>query len=392
MRLVHKAACAAALLLPVAAGAQTTSGPYVAGAVGPNMRESFTISGAQFMSGLMGSQALPSGKAVATSRIGWTGIAAVGYGFRTDVLGFQNGIRVELEGNFRGNDIRKLKEFGQNLSNSGGSTRSFGVLANVYADAVLGSYAGIQVAPYLGVGLGYANTQFDRAHGTLAANSTNTRIDGQPNGTLAYNLMAGTSFALDSIVPGLSATLEWRYYTAIAQKVDTYVNNPGTSPLGNNATLHRVTQPNCCHDNSLLVGLRYAFGSSPAPLPAATPTPAPQPVAQAAVARTYLVFFDWDRAELTTRARDIIMEAANNTGRAGATRIEVSGHTDRSGDAAYNQRLSMRRGEAVAEELVRVGVPRTAISVQAFGETRPLIVTADGVREPQNRRVEIVLR
>jgi outer membrane protein OmpA-like peptidoglycan-associated protein len=52
----------------------------------------------------------------------------------------------------------------------------------------------------------------------------------------------------------------------------------------------------------------------------------------------------------------------------------------------------MRRGEAVAEELVRVGVPRTAISVQAFGETRPLIVTADGVREPQNRRVEIVLR
>uniref|UniRef100_UPI001081FF87 OmpA family protein n=1 Tax=Crenalkalicoccus roseus TaxID=1485588 RepID=UPI001081FF87 len=107
---------------------------------------------------------------------------------------------------------------------------------------------------------------------------------------------------------------------------------------------------------------------------------------------TYLVFFDWDRADLTARAREIIAEAAQNARRVQTTRIEVAGHADRSGPAAYNQRLSERRAEAVAAELVRNGISRNEIVVQAFGETRPLVPTADGVREPQNRRVEIVLR
>jgi outer membrane protein OmpA-like peptidoglycan-associated protein len=74
------------------------------------------------------------------------------------------------------------------------------------------------------------------------------------------------------------------------------------------------------------------------------------------------------------------------------TRIEVAGHADRSGSPQYNQRLSQRRADAVAAELSRQGIARSNISVQAFGESRPLVATADGVREPQNRRVEIVLR
>ena len=254
----------------------------------------------------------------------------------------------------------------------------------------IGRFGGVAVTPYLGLGVGFANVQFDRVSGRLASNGTNTRIDGQSNATLAYNLMAGTSFGLDSIVTGLSATLEWRYFTAVNLPVNTYVNNPGTSSIGTNATLRRTTQPNCCHDNSLLLGLRYAFGATPAAAPVAAPAPAP--AAAPGVARTYLVFFDWDRADLTARARDIIKEAASNTARAGSTRIEVAGHADRSGDAAYNQRLSQRRADAVASELVRNGVARGAISVQAFGESRPLVPTADNVREPQNRRVEIVLR
>ncbi len=389
MRIAHKAVLAASLLLPVAAGAQT-QGFYVSGAAGPNMRESFTISGAQAMSGLMGSPAQRSGKAVATSELGWTGVAAVGYGWRTDWLGFRNGLRVELEGNYRANDISKLKEFGQNLTRVSGTTRSYGAIANVYGDFPVGRLAGVALTPYIGAGMGFANVQFERVGGRLASNNTSTRIDSQSNATLAYNLMAGTSFGLDSVTPGLSATLEWRYYTAINLPQQTYVNNPGTSPIGNNATLHRTTQPNCCHDNSLMLGLRYAFGATPAPTPAAAPAPAP--AAAPGVARTYLVFFDWDRADLTARAREIIKEAATNAQRANVTRIEVAGHADRSGDAAYNQRLSMRRAEAVAAQLVRDGVARGAISVQAFGESRPLVPTADNVREPQNRRVEIVLR
>jgi outer membrane protein OmpA-like peptidoglycan-associated protein len=140
-------------------------------------------------------------------------------------------------------------------------------------------------------------------------------------------------------------------------------------------------------NHTVMIGLRYAFGVTPPPAVVA-PTPAAAP----AVARTYLVFFDFDRADLTDRARQIIAEAATNSTRAGTTRIEVAGHADRSGTPAYNQRLSERRAAAVAAELERRGVARSAMTIQAFGESRPLVPTADGVREPQNRRVEIVLR
>ena len=139
-------------------------------------------------------------------------------------------------------------------------------------------------------------------------------------------------------------------------------------------------------NHSFLLGVRYNFGVTPPPPPVVAPAAAPAP------ARSFLVFFDWNRADLTDRARQIIGEAANNSRTTGTTRIEVSGHADRSGTPQYNQRLSERRAQAVAAELERQGVPRSAMVIQAFGESRPLVPTADGVREPQNRRVEIVLR
>ena len=67
-------------------------------------------------------------------------------------------------------------------------------------------------------------------------------------------------------------------------------------------------------------------------------------------------------------------------------------HADRSGPENYNMALSLRRANAVKDALVREGVPATAISVVGKGETQPLVPTADGVREPQNRRVEIVIQ
>jgi outer membrane protein OmpA-like peptidoglycan-associated protein len=104
------------------------------------------------------------------------------------------------------------------------------------------------------------------------------------------------------------------------------------------------------------------------------------------------VFFDWDKATLTDRARQIIREAAENSTRVQYTRIEVNGYTDTSGTPQYNQRLSVRRAESVAAELVKNGVPRNAITIQGFGETRLLVPTGPNVREPQNRRVEIIIR
>jgi outer membrane protein OmpA-like peptidoglycan-associated protein len=104
------------------------------------------------------------------------------------------------------------------------------------------------------------------------------------------------------------------------------------------------------------------------------------------------VFFDWDRAVLTERARQIIHEAADNSTHVQYTRIEVNGYTDTSGTPKYNQGLSVRRADAVAGELVKDGVPKAAISIHGYGETKLLVQTGPGVREPQNRRVEIIIK
>ena len=136
--------------------------------------------------------------------------------------------------------------------------------------------------------------------------------------------------------------------------------------------------------------MRYALFTPP---PAVTPAPAAPAGAPPAVepARTYLVFFDWDRADLSARARSIVAEAATASTHIQMTRIEVNGYTDLSGTATYNQNLSVRRAQTVEAELVRDGVARGAISIRGYGEANPLVQTAKGVREPQNRRVEIIL-
>jgi outer membrane protein OmpA-like peptidoglycan-associated protein len=104
------------------------------------------------------------------------------------------------------------------------------------------------------------------------------------------------------------------------------------------------------------------------------------------------VFFDWDKSDITPEAARILQQAADNARRGGNSRIVVTGHADRSGAATYNQRLSERRAEAVRAQLIRNGMTTGQISTSGRGETQPLVPTADGVREPQNRRAEIVLQ
>jgi outer membrane protein OmpA-like peptidoglycan-associated protein len=139
-----------------------------------------------------------------------------------------------------------------------------------------------------------------------------------------------------------------------------------------------------------VVGVSFRFGSSPPPPPA--PTPAPVAAPAPAPAQTYLVFFDWDKADLTPRATQIIAQAAADSKNQSVTTIEVNGYTDTSGTADYNQGLSLRRAKAVEAQLVTDGVPDSEITAQGFGDTHLLVPTGPGVREPQNRRVEIVFQ
>jgi hypothetical protein len=105
----------------------------------------------------------------------------------------------------------------------------------------------------------------------------------------------------------------------------------------------------------------------------------------------YRVFFAFDRAELSEADRQVVAEAAEDYRRTGTARITATGHTDTSGSAEYNLELSQRRAEAVAAELVRLGVPAADIATVGRGEEDLLVPTADGVREPRNRRVEILV-
>jgi outer membrane protein OmpA-like peptidoglycan-associated protein len=137
-----------------------------------------------------------------------------------------------------------------------------------------------------------------------------------------------------------------------------------------------------------MASLVYRFGPPPAPPPIAVP-PA-LPAAPVVARKVFIVFFDWDKATITAEGMGIIQQAANAF-RAGApVQIQVTGYADRSGSPGYNQRLSERRANAVAGALARLGVPRNEMMVSGRGENDNRVPTADGVREPQNRRVEIV--
>ncbi len=122
---------------------------------------------------------------------------------------------------------------------------------------------------------------------------------------------------------------------------------------------------------------------------AAAPAPAlaPQPPT---VPRTYLVFFDFDKSNITPDAARVLRDAADNAKKAGVTRIMVTGHTDTVGTLTYNQRLSERRANAVKDFLVREGLTQGQITTVGRGKSEPLVPTGDGVREPRNRRAEIV--
>ena len=108
------------------------------------------------------------------------------------------------------------------------------------------------------------------------------------------------------------------------------------------------------------------------------------------VPTNYQVFFDFDHADLTPQAVKIVDEAAENAAAGKVTNINVTGYTDTVGSDVYNLRLSKRRALTVQAELTKQGIPANEIAIFAKGKHDLLVPTADGVKEPQNRRVQIV--
>ena len=104
-----------------------------------------------------------------------------------------------------------------------------------------------------------------------------------------------------------------------------------------------------------------------------------------------MVFFDWDRSDLSAQAMNTLQQADSAYKARGNVRVTATGHTDTSGPNDYNMALSLRRATGVKDALVQKGEPSASISTVGRGESSPLVATGDGVREPQNRRVEILV-
>jgi OOP family OmpA-OmpF porin len=340
-------AAAAVVALPVLAQAQPVSGIYLGAGIGGNYLDKTDVTG----SSAADKEAFARGLSAEFSW-GYVGVLSLGWGFG-------NGLRAEIEGSYRSNDVSDVKVPGTVISSRGTAT-SYGAMANLLYDIHLGGALG-GITPYVGVGAGYIWHDYDKVGDQVDT------ITGD-NGNWGGQAIVGLSLPI-AAVPGLALTGEYRFMMTAGHEIS-------TTFVG---ATRKVDVDNVNH--SLLVGLRYAFNAAPA-VAAAAPV---------AAARTFLVFFDWSKADLTDRARQVIGEAASNRGQ-GVTRIEVNGFTDRSGPADYNMQLSIRRANAVAAELMRRGVPRNEIVTRGFGEENNLVPTADGVREPQNRRVEIILR
>ncbi len=373
MKLRSALMAATMLALPVAASAQPVTGLYVGLGAGVNLMPQEAVKSLSFPT--LGGVPATAINGDLNSSVGFAGVGSLGWGFG-------NGLRAEVEGDFRYNHISGMSGVGTGVG-GGTNEQKYGGMVNALYD-----FNGISpwVVPYIGAGVGWmAVNENYHAYNTVAIGGVGPgalQIAGNGTvGSFAYQAILGAAFPINQVVPGLAITAEYRFLGTASDR-----SYGGSASIAHVGSVPASVTFGPSYNHTFLIGLRYNFGVAPAPAPAPVAAPAPAP------ARSYLVFFDWDKATLTDRARQIIKEAADNSTKVQYTRIEVNGYTDTSGTPKYNQGLSVRRAQTVAAELVRDGVPRNAISIQGFGQTHLLVPTGPGVREPQNRRVEIIIR
>lgn len=107
---------------------------------------------------------------------------------------------------------------------------------------------------------------------------------------------------------------------------------------------------------------------------------------------SFQLYFLGDSDEYTPESKGAFEKVFAEIARRKVAEIAVIGHTDRVGPLEYNDTLSLRRAERVRKDFVDRGIPSNAINVAGRGEREPVVLTADEVNEPRNRRVEINVR
>jgi outer membrane protein OmpA-like peptidoglycan-associated protein len=306
------------------------------------------------------------------------------YGYDVDgTIGYDLGMfRIEAEVGYKSASVDAYRS---SVTTPNGGTGSFA--AGTYNGATgrssalsfmvnglldFGDDDGIQ--GFVGGGVGAA-----RVKGRYEVQNNNSFLNDSDT-VFAYQGLAGVRAPITSHI---DATLKYRFFTADKVKLIDVSGRQFESKF---------------RTHSILGGLTYNFGEPAAPPPPpepAAPPPAPEPAAPppppAPVCSPgpFIVFFEWDKSDVTPEAAGILDNAIAQYQNCGNARVMLAGHTDRSGAASYNVGLSQRRDDSVQAYLTAHSIPAGTITSEAFGESRPRVETADGVREVQNRRVEV---
>jgi outer membrane protein OmpA-like peptidoglycan-associated protein len=290
---------------------------------------------------------------------GWVMTGAVGHRW--------NQWRLEFELAYRDNSSEDLFAIPGPLADTMfADVGQFSQMVNLLWDLPIGD----NMALTIGGGMGGVQVQVDA--GGLAGLSTISMDD--DDYVFAYQGIAGLSI---DISDNMELFAEYRYFATDEVSVQG-VLSPAASVISVNEELE---------SHSALFGVRYHFLEAAAPPPQAQPEPV-----EPARPKTYIVFFDFNKSNLTSEAQSVVAEAAEAFKATGSVRIQVTGHTDTVGSSSYNQRLSERRAATVRAELVRLGVAGDVITTEGRGFSDPMVPTGPGVREPQNRRAVIDLQ
>ncbi|MGE0260825.1 MAG: OmpA family protein [Alphaproteobacteria bacterium] len=282
------------------------------------------------------------------------------------VLGLRAGYewgpwRLEEEFAYRINGITGVGRFAAD-----GNRTSYAFMTNL----LYGIDLGWPIVPHIGGGIG----------AVLQRDGWSNPIVGTVGASTAWNFgyqgIAGIRY---NINPSLAFDVDYRYFGVLDTDFTTR-----NGPLVRAGASNKYSAGNS--SNNILASFIVKFGAPPPPVVAPPAPPAPPPVQR----KVFLVFFDWDKYSITPEGMQILQQAAAAYRSGAPVQIQVTGYTDRSGSPGYNQRLSERRANAVATALEGLGVPRSQMIVSGRGENDNRVPTADGVREPQNRRVEII--
>ncbi|HTQ12967.1 MAG TPA: OmpA family protein [Rhizomicrobium sp.] len=227
----------------------------------------------------------------------------------------------------------------------------------------------------LGAGAGVGNQRIkftDPALATTFSNSDRTRFMWQGIGGLSYE-----------VNPQVDLFVDYRYRSNVGNASDV---------LASTIRSHDV------NEQAVIAGFRWYPGAheervayEPPPAPPAPPPPPPAPPAPPPAVKTFIVFFDFNKSNLTPEAVTVVGDAVKEAKTTGAVRVLVTGHTDTVGSDAYNQALSVRRAQSVKDQMVADGMAGDTIAIEGKSFHDPLVATGPGVREPQNRRAVIDL-